>query len=209
MKYLSILFQLLIAGLAAAQDMPLSEIIKPGETWQPASGDMPAREKGRYHFDLKDRPLWVTNGYVGSKDGIYKFKEPTCGISALGGSTYLVADAADRYIWAIRIEKDGSLTGEPADRYCRLRVRGDDRRKKNQPPDAFRADPSAMTIDGATRLYVATNLGIQIFDPTGRLCGVITSPPGRVTELVFDGNQLFARADGKAYVRKMLAEGRK
>ena len=66
-----------------------------------------------------------------------------------------------------------------------------------------------MTIDGANRTYVATNLGIQVFDPTGRLCGVFTAPQGRVTELAFDGDRLFARAGGKVFVRQMLAEGKK
>ncbi len=89
-----------------------------------------------------------------------------------------------------------------------MRVVGDVRRKSFTPPEKFRADPSAMTTDRSNRSYVATNLGIQIFDPTGRLCGVITSPPGRVTELAFDGDRLFAQAGGKVYVRKMLAEGR-
>ena len=65
-----------------------------------------------------------------------------------------------------------------------------------------------MTVDGATRLYVATNLGIQVFDPTGRLCGVFTGPVGRVTELAFDGDWLFAKADGRVFVRTMLAEGK-
>jgi enterochelin esterase family protein len=90
-----------------------------------------------------------------------------------------------------------------------MRITGDERRKSLTPRENYLADPSAMTMDAANRSYVATNLGIQIFDPTGRLCGVITSPPGRVTELAFDGNQLYARAGDKVYVRTMLAEGRK
>jgi sugar lactone lactonase YvrE len=78
---------------------------------------------------------------------------------------------------------------------------------KNEPEAKFRVDPSAMTCDGSVRSYVATSIGIQSFDPTGRLNGVFTAPPGRVTELDFDGNRLFAKADGKVYVRVMLAEG--
>ena len=50
---------------------------------------------------------------------------------------------------------------------------------------------------------------IYVFDPTGRLCGVFASPSGRVTEIAFDGDRLFAHVDGKTYVRKMLAEGPK
>jgi sugar lactone lactonase YvrE len=119
----------------------------------------------------------------------------------------LVSDAADRYVWAFQIQEVGQLG--PGDRYCRLRVRGDERRKSSTPAEAYKPDPSAMTIDAANRTYVATNLGIQVFDPTGRLCGVFTAPPGRVTELVFDGDRLFGRVGDKTYVRHMLASGAK
>jgi sugar lactone lactonase YvrE len=190
MKHLSIFVLLVAAGGAAAQDMPLHEILKPGETWQPASGDVPKVDK-----------------QPGPVRGAVPLKEPTCAAFALGGSTLLVADAADRYVWAFQIQRDGAVG--PGDRYCRLRVRGDERRRRSTPEDAYKADPTAMTIDAANRTYVATNLGIQVFDPTGRLCGVFTAPPGRVTELAFDGDRLFARADGNVFVRKMLAEGKK
>ena len=200
MKLLFVPVLLLAVGVAVAQDMPLHEIINPGESWQSHAGEMPAGPADGYSVDLKTHTLLLDGAVL--KHGL---KEPTCCAVALGGSTLLVADATDRHVWALRIEKDGTLG--PGDRYCRLRVRGDERRKKDMPPEAFRADPSAMTVDGAGRSYVATNLGIQVFDPTGRLCGVFTGPSGRVTELTFDGDRLYARADGKAYVRQMLAEG--
>jgi len=190
MKYSSVPVLLLAAGMATAQDMPLHEVLKPGESWQPASGDLPK-----------------SANQPGPVKGAVPLKQPTCAAVALGGSTLLVADAADRYVWAFQIQKDGSIG--PGDRYCRLRVRGDERRKRFTPEEAYRADPTAMTIDGANRTYVATNLGLQVFDPTGRLCGVFTAPPGKVTELAFDGDRLFARADGKVFVRRMLAEGKK
>jgi hypothetical protein len=202
MKYLPTLVLLIVAAVATAQDMPLHEILKPGETWQPHDGAMPGRYPSNYVVIPESRRIYYKGVPV-----LHKFKEPTCCAVALGGSTLLVADAADRYVWAFQIQKDGSIG--PGDRYCRLRVRGDERRKRSTPEEAFQADPSAMTIDGANRTYVATNLGIQVFDPTGRLCGVFTAPPGRVTELAFDGDRLFARAGGKVFVRKMLAEGTK
>jgi hypothetical protein len=189
MTRLSIFVLLFAVGAAGAQDMPLHEILKPGETWQPHAGGMPA----------VDRPPQL------AKRGL-PVKEATCAVVGLGGSTLFVADATDRYVWAFRIEKDGTIG--PGDRYVRMRVAGDDRRRKVTPPEAYRADPSAMTIDAANRLYAATNLGIQVFDPTGRLCGVFTAPPGRVTELTFDGDRLYARAENNVFVRTMLAEGR-
>jgi hypothetical protein len=189
-KHLSVVALLIATGAATAQDMPLHEIIKPGETWRSDSAKV----------------LPGGNHLPGIAGALPPLKEPTCAVVALGGSTLLVADAADRYVWAFQIQKDGSIG--PGDRYCRLRVRGDDRRKRLTPAEAYRAEPTAMTIDGANRTYVATNLGIQVFDPTGRLCGVFTAPPGHVTELAFDGDRLFARAGDKVFVRKMLATGK-
>jgi hypothetical protein len=192
MKQIPVLVLLFVASVADAQDMPLHEILKPGESWQPATTDMPKRPADTFPAgSLKGPPI----------------KEPTCAATTLGGSTLLMASAADRYVWAFQIQKDGSIG--PGDRYCRLRVRGDERRKRVAQEEEYKADPSAMIIDGANRTYVATNLGIQVFDPTGRLCGVFTAPPGRVTELIFDGDRLFARAGADVYVRQILATGAK
>jgi len=199
MKHLSIVSLLIAASLAAGQDMPLHEILKSGEDWQPFSGEMP-KTKASYSVDHRNRLLH--NGEL-LRDPV---KVPTCCAVSLGGSTLLVADNEDRYVWALRIEKDGSLG--PGDRYCRIRVKGDDRRKNGTPPEAYRADPSAMTVDAASRTYVATNLGIQVFDPTGRICGVFPAP-GRVTEMAFDGDRLFAHVGDKVFVRIMLATGQK
>jgi sugar lactone lactonase YvrE len=202
MNRVTILSFVVVVGIADAQDMPLHEIIKPGEGWTPFLLASPVRQTGGYVVDAKAQTVILDGKPVKTP-----LEKPTACIVALGGSQLLVADANERYVWSFRIEKDGTLG--PGDRYCRMRVTGDERRKRVTPEEKYLADPSAMTADAAGRTYVATNLGIQIFDPTGRLCGVITSPPGRVTELAFDGNQLYARTGDKAYVRTMLAEGRK
>jgi len=200
MKPLSVLVLLAGAGVLTAQDMPLHEILKTGETWQAHNGAIPVR-LGKYGVSRENRLIFYKGVPIP-----HQVKEPTCCAVSLGGSTLLVADAVDRYVWAFQIQEGGSLG--PGDRYCRLRVKGDDRRKNTTPPEAYRADPSAMTVDAANRTYVATNLGIQVFDPTGRICGVFPAP-GRVAEMTFDGDRLFARAGDKVYVRKMLAVGSK
>src|SRR3954465_8459416 len=111
MKLLSIVLLLSAATMAPAQDMPLHEILKPGETWQKFQGEMPAATMSIERVK-KDTGAFAKN----------VIKEPTCCALSLGGSTLLVADAADRHVWAFRIEKDGTLG--PGDRYCRLRVHG-------------------------------------------------------------------------------------
>lgn len=201
MKHLSILAVLLTAGMGSAQDMPLHEIIRPGETWQPTTNDAPLQPAGRYSVDVQNHAVQLDG-----KPLKLPLKEPTCRAVTLGDSTLLVADATDRYVWAFQIQKDGSIG--PGDRYCRMRVRGDDRRKRFTPEEAYRGEPTAMTTDLANRTYVATNLGIQVFDPTGRLCGIFTPPPGKVTRLAFDGDRLYAHAGDMVYVRKMLAKGK-
>ena len=189
---LSMIVGLLLTGAAVAQDMPLHEILKPGESWQPLDKSVwpmvlelgpyeivPGKRAMRRHRDVFPLPV----------------EAPTCSVIALGGSTLLIGDAAGGYVWAFRIEKDGSIG--PGDRYCRLKLR------KNE----TRSETSAITVDGADRTYVAIKEGIQVFDPTGRLCGVFTAPPGgKVTALAFHGNVLRARCGENAFARKMLAE---
>ena len=55
MNRLSIPGLLLAASLASAQDMPLHDILKPGEDWKPHDGEMPARPAGGYTVDIRNR----------------------------------------------------------------------------------------------------------------------------------------------------------
>ena len=147
MKYLSVPVLLLAAeyrersGHAAARD---------SQARRDVAAD--SRAKCRRHAMSIDRVKKDTGAFAKNV-----LKQPTCCALALGGSTLLVADAADRHVWAFRIEKDGTLG--PGDRYCRLQVRGDQRRTKSTPPEAYRADPSAMTVDGFGRCLCGDQSG--------------------------------------------------
>ena len=72
----------------------------------------------------------------------------------------VIGEADGAYLWAVRIEKDGSFG--PGDRYYSLRTRPNEK-----------MHVAAMTMDAGYLLYACTPLGIQVFDPTGRLSGVI------------------------------------
>ena len=115
-------------------------------------------------------------------------------------STLFVGDAAGNAVWAFRVEKDGSLTaGEP---YCPLRLK----------PEQKESGVACVITDAAGRIYAGTPLGVQIFDPTGRLCGVLTKPcEGKVTALAFGGtdmNVLYMACGDKLYSRQMIAKGK-
>ena len=49
-----------------------------------------------------------------------------------------------------------------------------------------------MITDAYGRYYVATELGVQYFDPAGRISGVISGPPGikGMTSVTFAGRNL-------------------
>ena len=177
---------------ALAQDMPLHEIVKAGETWQPFKGKMPDGPACRYEAKPAEKGVRQSGS-----DRLIKLElaRPACVAEWHGGDSLLVGDAGGKHVWTYRIEKDGTLSG--GDRYCPLRVR----------PGETESQVSAICVDGSSRVYAAYKEGIMVFDPTGRPCGLMTLPSGvaPVTKLVFAGSELFAGAGGQTYVRKMLA----
>jgi hypothetical protein len=110
------------------------------------------------------------------------------------GGHLVIGEADGAYLWAVRIEKDGSLG--PGDRYYSLRT------KPNE-----KMHVTAMTMDAGYLLYACTPLGIQVFDPTGRLSGVIAAPSKEpMTAITIGGEKadtLFVAAGDKIYARKI------
>ncbi len=77
MKYLSIPCVLLVTGITTAQDMPLHEIIKPGEGWKAAGGEMPKRPSGGYSVDAKSHSVLLDGKPIQvpleQSDGVRRF----------------------------------------------------------------------------------------------------------------------------------------
>jgi sugar lactone lactonase YvrE len=113
-------------------------------------------------------------------------------------ATLVVGDAAGNHLWAFRVVMDGALTA--GDAYYALRTR---------PKEA--SGVVALTPDASGRLYAATREGVQVFDPTGRISGVLLRPErAAVTGVAFGGealDRLFIACGGNVYVRKTLARG--
>lgn len=113
--------------------------------------------------------------------------------------TLVVADTAGPNLWAFRIEADGALKFRQP--YYTMRpTRG----KEGSGADG-------MTVDDRGRLYVATYAGLQMFDSTGRISGVILSPQNkRLSNVVFGGaklDTLYVTCTDKIYRRKTKATG--
>jgi enterochelin esterase family protein len=113
--------------------------------------------------------------------------------------TLVVGDRASVHLWAFRVEKDGTLSSR--DRYYTVRERA------GHPGSGT----TAVTVDAAGLAYAATAAGVQAYDPTGRLCGVMTKPAdGELTGLTFGGaghDLLYLACGDKLYARKLQGKG--
>jgi sugar lactone lactonase YvrE len=111
--------------------------------------------------------------------------------------TLVVGDAAGKRLLAFRIEKDGSLTDREG--YYLLCVR---------PGQA--SGVAGLTIDSAGRVFAASREGIQVFDPTGRLSGILLRPQrAPITAVAFGGGEqdrLYVGCCDRLYVRATQAK---
>jgi enterochelin esterase family protein len=102
-------------------------------------------------------------------------------------------------VWLFRVGTDGALSG--GSRAMELRT------------PAGRADSGGdgSTTDTQGRYYVTSHLGIQVFDATGRLSGVIPKPTNKgcvsVAFAGVDHAYLYACAADKVFRRKTQANG--
>lgn len=115
--------------------------------------------------------------------------------------TLAVSDHGGKHVWAFRIEKDGSLS-HPGN-YMEMRTPVAD-------PEIARGDGMATDVHG--RYYVTTAVGLQMFDPTGRMGGVIATPDpeSMLVSVCFAGPghaYLYVANGGKIYRRKTKTSG--
>jgi sugar lactone lactonase YvrE/enterochelin esterase-like enzyme len=109
-----------------------------------------------------------------------------------------VAESRSHWIFSYQIQPDGSLAAKQ--RYDHLHV----------PDTADDAGADGIRTDREGRLYVATRMGIQVCDQTGRVNAIIPTPNGRIANLCFGGENfdvLYATCGDKVYRRKVKPHG--
>ena len=163
--------------------------------------DLVVTRKGRIYFTetgKKQVTMIDTNGAARVVDS---------GINGPNGltlspdqGTLIVSDYRGTNLWAFRIERDGSLSAKEP--YMTVRTPLD---KPNI------ASSDGMTTDSAGRYYVTTAVGLQMFDSTGRLGGVILKPQNKfLSNVAFAGpnhQYLYVTCADKIYRRKTKAHG--
>jgi gluconolactonase len=115
------------------------------------------------------------------------------------GGTLAVSEYKGSNVWTYRVGADGTLSaGAP---YMALRT----------PPGRPESAGDGMTTDSMGRYYVTSAIGIQMFDATGRMGGVISRPQNKGTvSCAFAGPKLeylYACSSDKIFRRKMQAHG--
>ena len=127
--------------------------------------------------------------------------------------TLAVSEYRGGSVWTFRIEPDGALTGRSPTMTMRLPIDYKADFKFNEaPPFKKESSGDGMTSDETGRFFVATALGVQVFDPTGRLCGVVPGPVGSaaLTSCALAGpgrSYLYVTARDKIFRRKVQAVG--
>jgi len=121
---------------------------------------------------------------------------------SLDQSTLAVSEHGGKNVWAWQIGKDGKLSGGAP--YMTMQVS----------PNNVKGEAlgDGATTDANGRFYVTTETGIQIFDATGRLAGIIAKPAGvkSIVSVEFGGEKhqwLFVAAGDKIYKRKTQTRG--
>ena len=108
-------------------------------------------------------------GEVTRVTGLDEFGFPNGCVLSPDGGTFYVNDAQSVDIWQFDVDDDGSFSDK---RLFTEVILPEDRRKQKNP----RSDSDGMTIDIQGNVYVATPMGIQIFDSDGNSIGIITFP---------------------------------
>lgn len=150
----------------------------------------PTREIRR--IDPEGKMSVVSEGVINKPNGITLSRDQ---------GTLAVSDHGGKHVWAFRIEKDGSLA-HPGN-YMEMRTPVKD-------PEIARGDGMATDVHG--RYYVTSAEGLQMFDPTGRMGGVIATPDPNsgLVSVCFAGpghKWLYVANGGTIYRRKTKTHG--
>ncbi len=147
--------------------------------------------------EMEGSKLWLVTR-AGEKRVVDAGLKRAMGVAFTSDQRFLcVSDGSTHQVYSYRIQSDGSLVDKQ--RYYYLHV---------DTVDASGADGMCADRDG--RLYVATQMGVQVCEPTGQTLCIIPTPNGKVSGLCFGGPQfdtLYATCGDTVFQRKLRVHG--
>jgi sugar lactone lactonase YvrE len=221
--------QLVVFDLPGGKKTVLAEDVQPN--------DLVVSHKGHIYFtETGKRQVTFVNAKTGEKkaayaapvpapaatDGKKKAAPPAYNPAIINapngialspdGGTLAVSDVRGMHTWTFHIEADGSLTGGAP--YMPMRTQVDTEAKSadgRTPVYKTASGGDGMTTDTQGRYFVSSYLGVQVFDPTGRLSGVVPNPSTKqMTSVGFSGpnrEYLTVTCGDTIFQRKVLAQG--
>ncbi|MGA9773994.1 MAG: SMP-30/gluconolactonase/LRE family protein [Blastocatellia bacterium] len=121
------------------------------------------------------------------------------GVTLSPDQTLLYVDESDsHWVYSYQIRSDGALQFKQRYYWLHVSDTSDD------------SDAEGMCVDRDGRLYVATQVGIQVCDQAGRVNCIISPPVGKVSNVSFGGENfdtLFVTCGDKVYRRKLKVKG--
>jgi enterochelin esterase-like enzyme/sugar lactone lactonase YvrE len=123
------------------------------------------------------------------------------------GGTLAVSDYGGAHAWMFRVNSDGTLDAKMPSMTLRLPIDQAGEFQFNEPPPYVTAsNGDGMAVDKTGRYYITSSVGVQVFDPTGRPCGVLPKPnadlplttctlagPDHSTLYIAQGSEVYSR----------------
>jgi sugar lactone lactonase YvrE len=184
--------QRIVAYDSSGKDTPIVEGAKSNDLVVTRSG-------GIYFTDPENQQIWYAPP-GGEKRVVERGLGYANGLALTPDQgTLVVVDMRAMNLWAYRVEPDGNLKFKQP--YYTLRVQ----------PGKGDCGADGMRGDTLGRMYVATQLGLQVFDPQGRLMTVIARPQNAwLSNVVLGGPELdtlYVTSTNKVFKRKVKAKG--
>ncbi len=115
-------------------------------------------------------------------------------------SQLYVTESNTHWVWVYTVNADGTLSNKQ--RYGWLHT----------PDTTDNAQPRGIKVDRDGRVYVATNLGVQVLDQVGRVNAILPLPygSGPATDLCFGGknfDELYVTCRDKIFRRRLNVHG--
>ena len=203
----------LLFGCQGAKNRVVSIDPKSGDVQVVATGVTPndlavTKDGWIYITETKEERVTRINAKTGEVTPIQTgFSKPNGIALSNDQGTLAVSEYGGQYAWMLRTLPDGGLDAKLPIMSLRLPIDPKGEFKFNAPPPyKASAQGDGMAVDKSGRYYITSALGIQIFDPTGRLCGVLAKPnqdqpltscvlagPGHTYLYITNGNTIFRR----------------
>ena len=163
------------------------------------ANDLVMLPSGTYYTDSSNGKIWFVDK-KGKRTLVDKgLRFPNGVVVSLDQTLLLVSDTGSRFTYSYQIQADGSLAHKQ--RYGHVHI----------PDDERGSGADGMTVDTEGRVYVTTEMGLQVFDQLGRCHLILTKPQDAfLSNVAFGGAELdtlYVTCEDKVYRRKVNATG--